>query len=183
MRADRSTHNGTQALLLTHGCLETLALGQTPTWEKYRSRPGDPTPIYDETATALGYEHDAIPRVLPALSRALLTRVPIPSRPLSYRAAARRTDPQTSHQAARSVNITSPAHQRILHIFTEHGPQSDQDLIYQWGLHTVTHDWDRISPSGLRSRRKELVDAGLIVASDRAGRTASGRACIVWRLA
>jgi hypothetical protein len=44
------------------------------------------------------------------------------------------------------------------------------------------HRWPRQSPSGIRSRRAELTDLGLIIDSGRRTVTPSGRPCIVWTL-
>lgn len=113
-------------------------------------------------------------------------RVPIPHRPLSYQARARRTDPATSHEAAASVTVLNETHVRILRLLDvwvgnatyPHG-LTDEELLHIWA---DQYD-EQISPSGLRSRRSELVRAGRVVDSGERGTTAAGRRCIVWRLA
>lgn len=125
--------------------------------------------------------------------RGEVLRLPIPARPLSYQARARRTDPPTSHEAARRVDPNAGTHKRILDLLRMfppggapyHGPHvheqgglTDEQIAFWW------HDQydEPISPSGLRSRRNELTRRGLVVDSGQRGKTAAGRSCIVWRL-
>jgi hypothetical protein len=89
-------------------------------------------------------------------------------------AHARATDPATSHEAARSVKVRES--QRQVLALLRLGPATDQELAtraYERGL--------RISPSGLRSRRHELVDAGLVEDTGRRAVLASGRKSAIWR--
>lgn len=90
-------------------------------------------------------------------------------------AHARRGDPWTSHAAARSVRITR-GQWLVLCLLGRWGPCTDERLVS--AAHT---DRVRISPSGARSRRAELVEAGLV---EQVGEsvTASGRRCLVWDL-
>lgn len=91
-------------------------------------------------------------------------------------ARARRTDPGTSHEAAASVRRITETHSRLLALLAEQGPMTDEEISAAWagsGLPPA-------SPSGLRSRRAELVDRGLIVDSGSTRTTASGRRTIVW---
>jgi hypothetical protein len=89
--------------------------------------------------------------------------------------AARSSDPATSHQAAASISSErlreSQAH--VLDTLRLDGPLTDERLV------------DLIapmqSPSGVRTRRAELVALGLVVDSGRRERTQSGRSSIVWR--
>lgn len=99
-------------------------------------------------------------------------------RPIDYTessARARSTDPETSHAAAASVWGMTETKRRILGIVSA-CPSTDFEIRRAWddaGL-------PRISDSGLRTRRSELVDDGFLVDSGerRAGDT--GRAFIVW---
>lgn len=89
-------------------------------------------------------------------------------------AHARLTDPDTSHAAAASVNVRR-SQQQVLALLRE-GPATDQ--------HLATRAYERgltISPSGLRSRRHELVDAGLVEDTGLRERLPSGRHAAVWR--
>lgn len=96
---------------------------------------------------------------------------------------ARRTDPTTSHAAAKSVRNQTETHDRVLELLETFGDATDEDLFTYWRQMRDLHDWPAISPSGLRSRRSELVELGLVVDTGRRGTTASGRACIIWDIA
>lgn len=100
---------------------------------------------------------------------------------LEFTPRARRTDPGTSHAAAKSVRNQTDTHERILELFEMYGDATDEDLFIYWGqLASLRDDWPTISPSGLRSRRAELVALGLVVDTGRKDKTSTGRACIVW---
>lgn len=86
---------------------------------------------------------------------------------------ARRTDPETSHAAARSV-LAHPGREAVLACLLVHGPQTDEEL-YE---HTEVRLY--CSPSGARTRRSELVDAGVVRDSRHRRKTKSGRQSIVW---
>lgn len=106
----------------------------------------------------------------------------VPARPL-----ARTSDPETSHQAAGSIRLdrlrTSQA--AVLRMFTDAGigltdvraAELYDALRRQW-----PDLYPRQSPSGLRTRRDELVTAGLLEDSGERQRLPSGRMAIVWRL-
>ena len=116
-----------------------------------------------------------------------MARVPIPARPLSYQARARRTDPETSHQAAASVRNITHAHKQLLSLLvTFRDGLTDEQLHREWMLavdRVRDGSWLPITPSGCRTRRSELVRMGKVVAAEEKGRTAAGRACTIWRLA
>lgn len=67
---------------------------------------------------------------------------------------ARATDPQTSHDAAKSVRheTVTRAQIRILTLLCEYGPMTDEEIAQKW--HAERNG--PISPSGLRTRRAEL---------------------------
>lgn len=93
---------------------------------------------------------------------------------------ARTTDPQTSHDAARSVSKLTETYELIISIFEKFGSMNDEQLIQTWRASGLK----AISDSGLRSRRSELVSMGKLEDSGtRAPMEASGRSSIVWRLA
>jgi hypothetical protein len=96
---------------------------------------------------------------------------------------ARRTDRSTSHAAARSVRNQTATHARIIEVMERYGPATDEDIAAYYGNLAQLFDWPPVSPSGLRSRRAELVALGVIVDTGEKGRTESGRACTVWDLA
>lgn len=93
---------------------------------------------------------------------------------------ARRTDPATSHAAALSVNRTRLPHvqRTIVSLLTLNGPQTDEELAYLWGEFVSAP----ISSSGLRTRRAELVERGLVRDSGERRKIASGRTAIVWEV-
>lgn len=99
---------------------------------------------------------------------------------IEFTAHARRTDPGTSHAAAKSVRNQTDTHERILELFERFGDATDEDLLIYWEQCASLFDWPTISPSGLRSRRAELVALGLVVDTGRKDKTSTGRACIVW---
>lgn len=116
-------------------------------------------------------------------------RKPEAELPLFEQAHARRTDPKTSHQAAASVVNIGPTREAILWILRKFGPLTDERIAEviesrPAGLidHLRTCSWWPNSPSGLRSRRAELVRLGFVEDSGHTGRTAAGRACTIWRI-
>lgn len=92
--------------------------------------------------------------------------------------AARTTDPRTSHEAARSVKHLTATKIVILDLLSR--AVCDEELVERYNFRTH-HGAPKASPSGVRSRRKELVDAGLV---EQYGLdwTDSGRSTIVWGL-
>ena len=97
-------------------------------------------------------------------------------------ARARRTDPVTSHQAAESVKDLRGSQRAVLKLFHDmpagYG-MTDEDI----AKHYPTKGLLQQSPSGLRTRRKELVDAGYLEDSGERRRMTTGRKAIVWQLA
>ena len=88
-------------------------------------------------------------------------------------ARARRTDPDTSHAAAASVNINKGRAQ-VLHAFLAIGPMTDDQLVRILARH--------MSPSGARSRRSELTKMGLIKYANRDVKLDTGRYAMAWEL-
>jgi hypothetical protein len=93
-------------------------------------------------------------------------------------AKARRTDPATSHEAAESVKEVTKTQQFILKALRK--PLTDVALVavYRSYKHAPL-----ASESGIRSRRAELVAAGLVVDTGDRQKLASGRRAIVWSVA
>lgn len=91
---------------------------------------------------------------------------------------ARLTDPATSHAAANSVDRSQMSHAKrvIVTLLMLEGPMTDEELLLLWNDRIA----DRISQSGLRTRRSELVDAGLVRDSGERRPLESGRMAIVW---
>lgn len=86
------------------------------------------------------------------------------------------SDPQTSLLAAASVDLTK-GQKIVMAAFRVRNAMTDDELIAQ-----VAKLGLKLSPSGCRSRRKELVEAGLIRDSGVKEQTAAHRGTIVWEL-
>jgi hypothetical protein len=93
-----------------------------------------------------------------------------------FHAHARHGDPHTSHDVARSLSVGKlrDSQKAILSHFREYGPMTDTDLMQVY----VGAPQSR---SGLRTRRRELVDRGLIEDTGARKRLPTGRRAIVWR--
>lgn len=88
----------------------------------------------------------------------------------------RLTDPETSREAAISLSNLRLSQSVILNAVREWGPCSDEEIYdFVSGFH-------RISVSGARTRRKELVDMGLVRDSGQRNITKSGRRTIMWEI-
>lgn len=87
------------------------------------------------------------------------------------------SDPLTSFLAARSVDLTK-GQKIVMSAFRAKRSMTDDQLIAQ-----VSINGDKLSPSGCRSRRKELVEIGVLRDSGTKQKTASGRLTIVWEIA
>lgn len=91
---------------------------------------------------------------------------------------ARRTDPTTSHEAAESVQNLTETQKFILKALVR--PRTDVELVEAYRAFKLA---PRASESGIRSRRAELVQAGVVVDSGDRTKLPSGRMATVWRLA
>ena len=96
-------------------------------------------------------------------------------------ARARKTDPHTSHEAAKRV-ASSNLKERILILFERHQSMTDEQLITHYNRAMHHEGWPIATESGIRSRRKELVDEGKILDSMTTGLTVSNRSTIIWVL-
>lgn len=96
------------------------------------------------------------------------------------KAVARRTDPGTSWEAAHSLKAEKirESQREVLRLFRDRGPMTDTRLIEIADQMNVKQ-----SPSGLRTRRSELVTQGFLVDSERRDILPSGRRSIIWRCA
>lgn len=88
---------------------------------------------------------------------------------------ARNTDPQTSHTAAESVTNLTHTQATILRVLKR--PRTDTQLIEAFRRLKRA---PLASESGIRSRRAELVEKGLVVDSGQRGVTPFNRRSIVW---
>jgi len=94
-------------------------------------------------------------------------------------AHARRTDPVTSHEAARSVKVTKGQQQVLLLLQRIGRAVTHEDLVSAAAAHPEVIT---LTPSGIRTRCHELAVAGKVV-QDGETRTRSGRRALLWRLA
>lgn len=91
-------------------------------------------------------------------------------------AYARNSDPQTSHEAAASVEGITETKQYILEALRE--PRNDHDLIQTFrSMLSAPPATDQ----SIRSRRAELVEDGLVEDSGQRAQMPSGRYSIVWQ--
>jgi len=90
---------------------------------------------------------------------------------------ARATDPATSHAAAASVteDTIRELHAAILQVLRMHPPLSDEQI-----RERLFADGVLTTPSGARTRRSELVHAGVVKDSGLRGTTKAGRPTILW---
>ena len=95
---------------------------------------------------------------------------------------ARRSDPSTSKAAAMSISATDLTEtKRNILILLKEQAMTDEILVAKY------NDWAEFlgikwaSPSGIRSRRAELVDAGLVMDTGDRIPSKSGRMMIVWK--
>jgi hypothetical protein len=91
-------------------------------------------------------------------------------------AVDRTSDPITSHLAADSVQGIRASQRMILGALERHGPGTDED-IFGW-LRLEGH---KISLSGARTRRSELVSLGYVEDSGEKAMLPSRRLSIIWR--
>lgn len=99
-----------------------------------------------------------------------------PRRPARER--VRRADPETSKAAARSITADSELHHQIVGLLYRSVPLTDEEICTRLLAQGI-----RCTPSGVRSRRSELVDAGIVKDSGQRGTTVAGRESIRWALA
>ena len=94
-------------------------------------------------------------------------------------ARARSTDPDTSHEAARSIGEMTGKRQAVLDIIRAIGRGTDEDIIDAYHSSTAPQQ----SASGIRTRRAELTLMGLVVDTGERKVRSSGRGSIVWGIA
>lgn len=94
---------------------------------------------------------------------------------------ARATDPGTSWEAAKSVKNVTETHRKIIEIL-RHGAHTDADLYALYLRGRRMFEWPMVSESGLRTRRKELVDMGKVAPTGELRRVHTGRRARVWGL-
>lgn len=98
-------------------------------------------------------------------------------------ARARRTDPETSHEAACSVRRIRESQADVLTVIRAIGPASDESIIESYRKLGELFGFQPQSDSGIRTRRSELVALGVVVDSGLRGTTLSNRKTILWKVA
>lgn len=93
------------------------------------------------------------------------------------RAVARSTDPYTSWEAARSVRNITEHQGEVLAAYHGRKDMADEDLV-EW----LRSHGSRQSPSGIRTRRAELVTLGLLADTGDRVVGSTGRRMILWGL-
>jgi len=91
------------------------------------------------------------------------------------RAVARRTDPDTSREAADSLGDLTDLQIRVLNPLDEVGAATDEALVDAYEAR-----FGQVSPSTVRTRRRELQDAGAVEAVGHAT-TKGGNRCSVYQ--
>jgi len=100
-----------------------------------------------------------------------------PQQNLFDQAHARRTDPETSHEAAASVSKKIRESQAtVLHVLETYGPMTDGELV----VAISSYSPEPMSVSGARTRRSELVKLGKVRFTGEFGRTRAGRRTRIW---
>ena len=100
-------------------------------------------------------------------------------------AVARRTDPSTSWEAARSVGDIRRSQNAVLSLFSGYGPMTDEEAWarYEAAYAQYAPNAPRQVISGFRTRRSELVKAGLLRDTGERRKGSTGRSMIVWEAA
>jgi len=100
-------------------------------------------------------------------------------------ALARSTDPETSQLAAELLDAEHirKSQAAVLRVLGSIGPSSDHGLIEAYGQLAADGIVRPQSPSGIRTRRKELTVRGRVLDTGHRERTPSGRQAIVWAVA
>ncbi|AEQ21086.1 hypothetical protein E3_1690 [Rhodococcus phage E3] len=92
--------------------------------------------------------------------------------------ATRNSDPNTSHEAEKSVRI-GPSRKDVYRTFFKYGPMTDAELLQAYRLPSEVLVPQ--SDSGLRSRRAELVAQGMLEARGITA-NATGRKVTIWAI-
>lgn len=102
---------------------------------------------------------------------------PKESHPLFDAPHARKSDPPTSHYAAARVDadVCETIRARVLHVLRTRGPSTHEEILAVFS----ERQWDG-SPSGVRTRCKELLKAGMVRDTGEMRDTEYGRASVVW---
>ena len=100
-------------------------------------------------------------------------------------AHARSTDPSTSHEAAASISSDKirASQDAVLRLLLKYpGGMTDVDLVRRYGEQRDA-EFPPQSPSGIRTRRHELVELEKVRDTGWKRKLPSGRSAIVWDVA
>lgn len=98
--------------------------------------------------------------------------------------SARATDPQTSHDALLDIADLPARRRAVLAVLREFGSMNDETLVDVYSEcveRGIGNGLPLQSPSGLRTRRCELVRLDMVEDSGERALTRGGRQSIVWR--
>lgn len=95
------------------------------------------------------------------------------------RIVARNSDPQTSWDAAASVDQVREKQTAVLRVLTQHGPLTHEELVSTY--YDAQLGLPMQSPSGIRTRCNELVKMGLVEWTGEKRVMTTGRKARVWR--
>jgi len=98
---------------------------------------------------------------------------------LALKPQARRSDPWTAKEAARSVRNLTNKQTAVLSVLKGFDEMTDVELVkqYQFIYGTIIPQSD----SGIRTRRAELVKKGLVKDTGKTATLPSNRRAILWR--
>lgn len=110
---------------------------------------------------------------------------PVPDGDVQIQLPVHHTAPATSQEAALSTTVERTRRQQavyaILEIFPDGLTDEQLERQYRWAVKRLgQHRFPEQSVSGLRTRRSELVDQGLVRDTGRRRKTEAGRPSIVW---
>lgn len=95
---------------------------------------------------------------------------------------ARNSDPDTSWEAAESVEHLRQRQLAVIACLRELGPSHDEAWTGHYLRFWSRREWPEQSISGLRTRRSEVAAKGMIKNTGRRASTAAGRGSIIWEV-
>ena len=94
----------------------------------------------------------------------------------------RATDPETSKEAGLSLDQAKVTElMKVIYKMLSVAPMYDEQLIVRYNLLREMEGWNMASPSGIRTRRSDLVKIGWVIDSGERKVLPSGRKSIVWK--
>jgi hypothetical protein len=101
---------------------------------------------------------------------------------VASKARARNTDPNTSHEAAEGITESALRANQIavLECIRLMGPTHDERMIEFYNSRRKEQAWPSQGDSGLRTRRRELVDGGFVRDTGRTTKTTGNGTTKIW---